>query len=344
MKSLVVSMLMAGCVIESPLSTDDGEPAEPGAEVEPELEPEPAPTPIADERCEGVPPAGPARSWRHYSSRLVVELGAPHHRGIDLIATDTDATQIVSGKITYGPTDKDLEDEDIDLFACISGAWQPLATARTDGDGKFALSLSGAARLPVGLRDMYLSVAGDRSGARFVALVAPATAHVVVSDVDGTLTSHENAYPEYLALGSSVVPHAGAPDALASLAARGYVIVYVTARGDRFTQDTRDWFEANGFPRGPLRMPTAIITLPGEETIEFKTQALASVAGLSLAAGIGNRATDIAAYVNAGLSAERIFIKLAEYADEVTEPLASGQATGFASYRELAESALAAMP
>ena len=230
------------------------------------------------------------------------------------------------------------------MLACIDGDWQALGTARTNDDGRFSLALTGAQRLPVGLRDLYLSVAGDRSGARFLALVAPASAHVVVSDVDGTLTSSENAYPEQLVLGSEVAPHAGAPDALAALAARGYVIVYVTARGDRFTQDTRDWVADRGFPRGPLRMPTAIITLPGEETIAFKTEALAAVEPFVLAAGIGNRATDIAAYTNAGLAPSRIFIKLAEFLDEVESDLAAGRATGFASYDALRTGAFADLP
>ena len=40
----------------------------------------------------------------------------------------------------------------------------------------------------MGLRDLYLSVVGDRTGARFVGLVAPSGTALAVSDVDGTLT------------------------------------------------------------------------------------------------------------------------------------------------------------
>ena len=292
------------------------------------------PVPIPQTSCTGAPDAGPARGFRHSSSDLIAQ-GAPHHRGIDLITTADAPTQTLTGKVTYGPTDKDLEDEDIDLFACIDDNWQHLGTTATNGDGKFALVLAAEQRLPIALRDLYLSVAGDRTGAYFLALVAPPGTPVAVSDVDGTLTSFENAYPESLAGGDPVVPQPGAPAALAAIAERDIAVVYITARGDRFTQDSRDWFAAHGFPRGPLRMPTAIITLPGEETVEFKTAALASLAGYELVAGVGNRASDVRAYAAAGLPASRIFINLPEFADELAADINAGAATFFDHYDEL---------
>src|SRR5262245_22769885 len=78
---------------------------------------------LADVQCTGTPAVGPAGSWRHTLSSYIVDLGAPHHRGIDLIASTDDATQTIAGKITYGPTDKDLEDEDVEVFACLQSTW-----------------------------------------------------------------------------------------------------------------------------------------------------------------------------------------------------------------------------
>lgn len=290
--------------------------------------------PVADVRCATPPDAGPAEGFRHSSSDAIAS-GDPHHRGIDLVTTTDAATQTLTGKITYGPTDKDLEDEDIDLFACTDEGWQSLGTAVTNGDGRFTLELTGDARLPVGQRDLYLSIAGDRTGAYFLALVAPAGTRVLVSDVDGTLTPYENAYPEYLASGDPVGIHAGAPAAFSAALARDIAIVYLTARGDRFTQDTRDWLATHGMPRGPLRMPSAIITLPGDETVEFKTAALASLAGYTLTAGIGNRASDVRAYTNAGLPPSHIFINLPEYEDELAADISAGAATFFDHYDEV---------
>jgi len=282
------------------------------------------------ERCVGVPDA-PAGTWRNLANAyIVVQSGPPFHRGNDLIATADAPTQTLTGKIAYSIIDKDLRGEDVELFGCLGGGWQLLGSARTDDDGRFALVLEADDRLPIGLRDLYVSVVGDRTGASFLAYVAPAQTPIVVSDLDGTLTASENAYPESLAGGGVVVAQDGAAAALA-----GHDIIYITARGDRFTQDTRNWLAANGFPRGPLRMPPPIVTQPGADTIEFKMDALGALADFSLEAGIGNRASDIAAYANAGLSPDRIFIKLPEFADEIASELAAGHATGFTSYDEL---------
>jgi phosphatidate phosphatase PAH1 len=283
-------------------------------------------------RCLDVPNAGPSEDWRHVSSNLIAELGDPHHRGLDLIATTEDAIQTLGGRLTYGGTDKDLEDEDADVFACLGGAWQKLARVTTDGEGRFSLSLTGAQRLPEGMRDLYLSVAGDRTGVPFVALVAATGSPVVVSDVDGTLTASENAYPTSLVVGGDV---AAQPDAAARLnlaAQHGATIVYITTRGDRFTQDSRSWLAAKGFPFGALRMPSAIVTIPGADTVEAKTAMLEDLAGFELVAGVGNRHTDVEAYTNAGLDPAHIFIKLPEFESELSDDLATGRATRIDEY------------
>lgn len=287
---------------------------------------------VEDLRCAGVPDAGAKTGWRHTASHLISELGEPRHRGVDLIAAVTDAAQTIAGKITYSAIEKDLEDEDVELFACIDARWQPLGDVRTNGDGRFSLTLTGDELLPAGMRDLYVSVRGDRTGVTFLAFVAPEGSPIIVSDVDGTLTDSENAYPKALALGGDVPAHAAAAQTLMSAAARGVSVIYISARGDRFTQDTRTWLAAKGFPRGPIRLPTSIITLPGDDTIDFKSSALASFAAFDLLAGFGNRATDIAAYTEAGLTPERIFIKLPEFTDELAGDLMAGNATGFDLY------------
>ena len=74
-------------------------------------------------------------------------------------------------------------------------AWRSLGTARTDDEGRFSLALTGDARLPVGLRDLYGAVA-DGTGVWFLAFVAPDGARVIVSDIDGTLTSNGERVPD----------------------------------------------------------------------------------------------------------------------------------------------------
>ena len=297
--------------------------------------------PLPDVRC-----AGATRSFRHFGSKVTAFLGDPRHRGFDLVTSATATSQRLEGWVSYTLADKALEDEDVDLFACRAGAWRKVGTARTDDEGHFALELPAAERLPVGLRELFVSVAGDRTGVGFLALVAPAGTPLVASDVDGTLTSSENAFLETIVLGREPDARAGAGHAFTATAARGYAPIYVTARGNQYTTATRDWLEHKGFPRGPVRLSPPFVTLPGADTVDYKARTLGALtaAGLTLAAGIGNRASDIDAYARAGLPATRTFIELPEYQSEVQPRLDARQAIGFTSYDALLADQLGKLP
>jgi hypothetical protein len=303
-------------------------------------------TVIPDVRCAQAPETGPAGEFRHFTSKLISELGGAKHRGIDLVASATRTTQTLEGWISYTIADKALEDEDVDVFACLDGDWRHVGTARTDDEGYFALSLSGTALLPIGMRDLFISVVGDRTGAPFLGYVAPEGTRLILSDVDGTLTSSENAFIETILLGSEPDPQPGAARAFAAATAKGYQMVYMTARGSQYTAETRAWLAHKQFPRGPLRLSPSFITLPGGDTVEYKSQTASalSAAGLALTAGVGNRASDVTAYGTAGIAAERIFIELPEYADEVEALLAGAAAIGFESYDDLRAEHLDVLP
>ena len=286
--------------------------------------------------CAGTPDAGPAGDFRHWSSNLVSALGDPRHRGFDLIAPASAQDQKLEGWISYTIADKALEDEDVDVFACRDQAWVKVGTARTDDEGHFSLSLTGDDRLPIGLRDLYVSVVGDRTGVGFLGYVAPDGAALVLSDVDGTLTSSENAFLETIALGQEPDQQPGASDAYQAAAGLGLQLVYVTARGNQYTTDTRQWLADKGFPPGPVRLANSFVTLPGSDTIDYKTQTITALEqGLTIAAGVGNRDSDITAYTNASVPADRIYIKLPEYQSEVQADLDAGKAIGFQAYSDL---------
>jgi len=290
---------------------------------------------LPEPTCSDAPQVGAAGAWRHsVASPVVVALGSPNHRGLDLVSSAAATVQLIRGEISYGVQDKALEDEQVELFACRAGAWQPLGTATTNSEGAFLVELTGGDRLPVGLRALYLSVVGDRSGAGFVALVAPEGSALAVSDVDGTLTSSENAYPISLASGATVAANPGAPAALAMLRQRGFLPVYVTARGRVFTASTRAWLDGQGFPRGPTRLASSLFLLPGASTIDYKSSTLDELksTGLKVGVGLGNRASDAQAYGHAGVPGDRVFLKQPEFADECAPEFAAGDARGFDSY------------
>jgi phosphatidate phosphatase PAH1 len=290
---------------------------------------------VPDVRCAGTPVTGKARGFRTLRHRITTALARENHRGFDLIATSTDA-QVLTGKLAYGLADKQLDREDVELFACVAGTWQAVGATRTDDRGRFALALEGPARLPVGLRDIYASVVADRSGVRFLAFVAPGDAPLIVSDVDGTLTSSEASFVKAVFVGSDVRPHRGAAASLRAAAARGYQVVYLTARSDRFTDATRVWLGNHGFPRGPVRLAPSLIVKPGSATVAYKQRVLRELGAFEIAAGVGNRKSDVAAYRAAGVPAERIFVKLPEYGGELGASLRAGAAIGFGTYGPLA--------
>jgi phosphatidate phosphatase PAH1 len=258
------------------------------------------------------------------------------HRGFDLITPATSTKQTLSGWISYTIADKALEDENVDVFACRSHVWKKVGTVRTNGEGHFSLSLTSTSRLPIGLRDMYVSVQGDRTGVRFLAYVAPEDSPIAVSDVDGTLTSSENAFPLSLVGGGTPDQQPNAASAYKAAATRGIQLVYVTARGNRFTADTRAWLASHGFPLGPVRLTDGFLTLPGADTIAYKTNTITALSdGFDLVAGVGNRDSDITAYTNSGVAADRIYIKLPEFQGEVQADLAAHKAVGFTDYATL---------
>jgi hypothetical protein len=305
----------------------------------------------ADTRC-GTPPPVMAKGWRHKRSSMIARSGSPNHRGIDLIASEQDDVQTFRGKLAYGKLDKDVDDEDVEVFACLDNGWKSLGTARTDDDGRFELKIAsprstptGSARsdsagprstpaglLPVGMRDLYVAALGDGSGAYFVGYVAPRGSGVIVTDVDGTISWSENSIIKTVISRSRDIKHRpNAPEALRQVK---YPIVYVTARGDVFIDVTRKWLERHGFPRGLLRLSHGAFARPGAKAVEYKKRTFAALA-VPILAGIGNRKSDITAYTTAGLPGSRIFIHLPEFAKEVRADLAAGNAVGFSDYLEL---------
>ncbi len=284
-----------------------------------------------DTRCT-TPPAVKPVGFRHKRSKLIAKHGSPNHRGIDLIAYEDDKVQFIEGKLAYGKLDKDVDKEDAELFACIDNTWKSLGIHTTDDDGRLALTLEGPARLPPGMRDMYIAAVGDGSGAYFVGYVAPRGTKIVVTDVDGTISWSENSIIKQVISRDHDIKHRpSAPQALSSLP---YPVVYTTARGDAFIGITRRWLESHGFPRGMLRLSKGLFAKPGESAITYKTKTLKAIT-VPIAAGIGNRKSDITAYTNVGLTGKQIFIHLPEYEKEVRKLLDAGKAIGFKDYLQL---------
>jgi hypothetical protein len=241
------------------------------------------------ELCAKDPPAivGDTRDWNHPTESPLIVIGAAHHRGRDAFYTVGD-DQWVLAKIAYGPADKDLKGEAVDIYVQrgCAGSWeklefdQPVLTT-VDGEhemiegvedtgGRVYAQIPAAQKLGIGHHRVRVVVAGDQTYADQSIEVLPKGTSIFVSDVDGTLTERkpgdtslacdeESDFPALwrgMLDGTRQQPnvHDGAAAAFKLLAARGYRPLYLTARPEWLVPHTHAFLTeaARGDHRGDL--------------------------------------------------------------------------------------------
>ena len=269
--------------------------------------------------CDGAPPdPGSKRAWVHTTSSITAALGSPRHRGRDLFQLAGGPTWLLA-KFAYGTVDKDIKDEDVDVYlqrGC-AGPWKKLGTFKTTNDGAHAtvegivdtggrlyvdLGTTGEAPLPLGKHRVHFVVGGDLSTTDQFIEVVPKTARIAVTDMDGTLTTSEYAaWTDYVG-GAPPDAHPGAADALTTLAKRGYHLFYLTARPEWLMGRTREWIPLRKFPPGIVHTTLSGLGASGTAATTFKTEELALLkadTGIVPSFAFGNKDTDVAAFVNA---------------------------------------------
>ncbi|MCU0687971.1 MAG: phosphatidylinositol transfer protein [Polyangiaceae bacterium] len=285
---------------------------------------------FAEPACNAAPPLpGPERPWQHTSSSITATLGQ-RHRGRDLFLNPGDPVWAMA-KIAYGPNDKDLHDEDVDVYLArdCGATWQKLGTARTTDDGEHetvegVVDTGGWVFFPVpaslglgeGRHRFHFVVGGDLSTTEsFVEIVKPGTP-VIISDVDGTLTTSE--FEEFGDLLTGDLPDAneGGAALVSTWAARGYRRFYLTARPEWLGARTREFLRRREFPEGIVHTTLSFTGALESAATAFKTGELAQLAskGLVPTFALGNTKTDAEAYSNAGIAplSHRIFLQFTD--------------------------------
>ncbi|MBE7485531.1 MAG: phosphatidylinositol transfer protein [Polyangiaceae bacterium] len=282
--------------------------------------------------CDAALPAFSKRPWKHSTvSPIIVATGFANHRGRDLIL-QPGMPQWVLGKIAYGVTDKDLKDEEVDIWLnrdCGSG-WEKLGTAVTTQDGqhptvegaddtggRIYFQIPASKALGIGRHRIHMVVAGDLSGAeQYIEVVPPGTVYFV-TDVDGTLTSKET--EEYSAILTGAVSDAN-PDAgkaLTLLAQKGYRPFYLTARPEFLVGRTREFLDVKGFPLGVVHT-TFALGATGGAAVSFKKAELDELKGRGFVAAyaFGNTDSDADAFFLANIepATHRIFFQYTDAA------------------------------
>jgi hypothetical protein len=296
---LVAACFLLGCDGTDPGSITDA----PGGDGAPQRE--------VFRRCTGRPyTLAPDEGWRHtILTPIVTAAGAANHSGKDTIAKPGVASAL-PGKFTYGTISKDLEDEDVLVFLDDCQGWASLGRFATDSDGRMSAP---APALPTGVYEVRFQVAGDRSTTTSFLWVLPAGTHIVVSDIDATLTTNDSEV-FYQILDGSYTPQTY-PNAVALTKAheeRGYLVFYMTGRPYWLSNETRGYLAAGGFAVGPLRVADSNTDiLPTEGSVgAYKLANLKALiaGGLVVDFAYGNATTDIFAYLGAGLVANHVWI------------------------------------
>lgn len=298
-------------------------------------------------------PEGTRAKWRHTRTPFfTTSQGGPNHRCRDGIAVAGDAQELVC-KFAYGPWDKDLEDEDVELFVRPEGAdeWRRLGVGRTHRDGRgdgsrrihalggwLIFSVPSDAALPRGRHRFRAVVRGDGTAAEGTLWVLAPGSDLAIFDIDATLTTGDRELTKELAAGGIGEDYHQRirPGAAAIVRARstaGALPVYVTARPDRVSPQTRAWLTAEALPAGPLHLQSNVsASLSKTRTERYKRRVVQGLLdrGLRVVAAYGNAETDIDAYLGAGIHPSRVFIVGAHRGERGT--------TAITDYREHLES------
>ncbi|MEM6294676.1 MAG: phosphatidylinositol transfer protein [Myxococcota bacterium] len=276
-----------------------------------------------------IPDGGPLLDWENFGTTAVVFSGDPRHRGRDMFYNPDEAHWAMA-KFAYGPTDWDLSEERVDAYLLrnCEGDWESLGPQFTTDDGDHPtiegvedsggwVFLELPESLPPGRHRIHWVVRGDGSRAdTFIEVVEPGTP-IILSDVDGTLTTSEWERAVDFLLDTIPNVNEGAPEALQALVDLGYRPMYLTARPEFLGNRTYEFIEARGLPPGIIHTSLSATGALGSAAVELKSGELDALASRGLVPSwvFGNTDSDAEAYENAGIAPleQRVFF---QYDDE----------------------------
>ena len=210
-----------------------------------------------------------------------------------------------------------MQDEYVSTWTYDGSAWQKLGRSLTDEDGLFTQP---ASLVPNG-QAIYAVLEANGTCAAGYDYAFPMGEKVVVTDIDGTLTTNDNELAMEIADPTHDPAMMGHADAmLQAWAMKGYPIVYLTNRPHPLRVETRGWLAEKMMPGGP------VITSNGTaaDAAAYKTvwlQRMVQTFGWNIVAAYGNASTDITAYANAGIPKTQTFIVGPLAGSDSTQPI-----------------------
>jgi hypothetical protein len=296
--------------------------ADDAAETTDTLQPQPG---IYAGHCNAAFAMPAEQPWQHTIASPIISLAAPNHRIRDLILPVGTAGKL-RGRFTYGIIDKDLGDEAVELWVQTCPTWVSWGTGTTDADG--ILWFDVPANLPQGDYRVKMVVLGDTTVADGVLAVWPKGVQVIVTDVDGTLTTNDWELFQDVLTSQDAQMWPGADQVMQAWEQKGLRLVYLTGRPQAVNRYSRTWLADHGFPLGPLQLAeTATEVLPTESGVQkFKGDwltALQQDVAVVPVATYGNATTDAGAYLAAGVAKANVWLIGPNKGDQGTMPIES---------------------
>ena len=248
--------------------------------------------------------------FQHHKNRILAKSQTAWHMVGDTIVQEGQTATIIA-KFDYGAAiHKDLEDEYVDVYLTGTGLtdWKSLGRIKTNDDGRVSITQE---NLAIGEYRVRFVVEGDLSTVDGFVSVVEKGRQAIVFDVDGTLTINDfEAYADYIGM-KTARPYVDAVNVVRTYQAKGYQIIYLTARPAWVTKDSRDWFLTMGLPEGHYRSRfydanSKIPTIQTHKTNYLNY--LRKTVGLDIVRVYGNAITDIAAYADSGIAKEQTYI------------------------------------
>jgi phosphatidate phosphatase PAH1 len=263
------------------------------------------------------------KSFRSFGNRILASLYQPWHMVHDEVVKSGMAATMV-GKFDYDPVlHKDLEGEYVHVYIAGTGMsnWQYVGRYTTDSDGKITANLG---TRPVGDYQVRMVVEGDLSSVSGYLTVVEPGRKAVLFDIDGTLTINDfEAYADYVGV-KTAQAYGYAAQTVNAYKAKGYQVIYLTARPYWVAKDARAWFAYQGIPNWHYRSnPYSEGPIP-PDTQAHKTnyvKYLRNTVGLDIIRAYGNATTDIAAYADGGIPKAETWIIGEHAGKESTQPI-----------------------
>lgn len=201
-----------------------------------------------------------------------------------------------------------LAGEAVSLWRYDGEAWTQQGRQSTADDGTYGFADAEVSNNNA--QPLYAVLEADQSCAPHYTWLLEPGSPFILADIDGTLTlSDEELFMQISDGTYDPLQKGAAAELMQAWAAKGYTVVYMTARPHVLRNETRAWLDTHDYPAGPLISSNSLAV--GGSALDYKSawgSRLITDFGWSPVAFYGNADTDIGAYEAAGVPKDITFI------------------------------------